>query len=177
MKPDTYRFITPILIATLMMSGCAGITLPPSGGTTSLGITYLNDAVAGIDGLIAILSITGVIKNPSITAEVNAGEKCISAITPQLQAGGNLGKILGTSLNACFAAATPVIPAGTPANIAQKVTAIGTALSSMLSFFNVSLNPAGHANMARAEEIPWKPTPNDLRILASIKRHEFRRVK
>lgn len=171
MKLNTGQLIALILI-TVSFSGCAGITLPPSNGTTSTGITYLNDAVAGIDALIQALDTTGLI-NPSIAAEVSAGEKCIQSITPILQAGGNLGTVAGSILGACFAAATPAIPPGTATNIAQDVLAIGTALSAVLSFFNVTLNPSGMANVARANEAPWKPTPNDLRILAAIRRHQF----
>lgn len=136
------------------------------------GMTILDDATT-------IAGSLGVIPAP-VAAAITAGETCFqSGVIPALQNGGTLGADLKVGLNACFAAAKPLIPPGTDTELANKVDAAATDIASILSGLGITIPAATTPSMsARAVVMPSavtvpKLTSADKAKLAKLAAHKF----
>jgi hypothetical protein len=117
--------------------------------TSSQFASAINIAETILDGAIALANIAGVIP-PAIGADITAGETCLQDGVPAFEAGGNVGTILQTTVDACATAVAPVIPAGTDQALATKIQSAADEIASILQSLNIKLPATAAAVQARA---------------------------
>jgi hypothetical protein len=160
--------VVTLIVVSAFLSAC----------TSAQFSSAVNLAETILDGAIALANIAGVIPVP-IGADIDAAETCLQVGLPAFEAGGNVGTILQSTVNACAAAVAPVIPAGSDQALATKITAEAQEIASILKSLNITLPAAAgdvSANVATAlaaSPLNWVDRLVLRRTISRLKSHQF----
>jgi hypothetical protein len=160
--------VLSLMVVSAFLSAC----------TSTQFANAINLAETILDGAITLANIAGVIP-VAIGADIDAAETCLQVGLPAFEAGGNVGTILQSTVNACATAVAPVIPAGSDQALATKITAEAQEIASILKTLNITLPATAEAVQARAvaalaaSPLNWMDRLLLRRTISKLKSHQF----